>query len=297
MIVKFISRHSPSYANLIDYMLKEGKGEEGKSPEPYLHNLRGTSKKEWVKEFCKNEAFRKNPGRKNQTYFYHAMLSFSNLDTEKITPDILSDITKKFIELRGSTGIYLSSEHMDRSHFHIHCLISALEFKTGKAFRMSKNQLQDLKIELQNYQQLKYPELENSLPNHGAGKEYITSKEHNAKIRNPKSYKKDELSNKINEILNISTSRQEFFEKLQNEGLFHYERGGKTYGISLDDKNYRFSTLGIDLDKIHSLPEDLTQEQLALKEINQLRQQMESEKEVEIENEIPERDDSTELNI
>lgn len=296
MIVKFLSRHSPSYLGLIDYILKEGKGGEHKAPEPYLHNFRGKSKTEWVKELCQNEAFRKHP-RKDQVYFYHAMLSFSNLDSEKITQDILKDITTKFIDLRGKEGMFLTAQHQDREHLHIHCLISALEFKTGKAFRMTKNQFQDLKIELQNYQLQKFPQLENSLPNHQSGKEYLTSKEFNAKNKNTKAFQKAEITTKINDLLAISENQQQFLERLRENGLHHYERGGRAYGISLEDKNYRFSTLGIDLEKINSLPEDLTQEVTVLEEINQLRQEMELPNELEIENDIPEGNDSVELNV
>ncbi len=290
MIIKLLSRHSPSYGGLIDYLLKEGKGGDDKTPEPLLHNFRGTNKNEWVKELCQNEAFRKNP-RKGQIYFQHAILSFNNLDSQNLTPEILKDLTQKFIELRGKDGMYLTAQHNDRDHLHIHCLISGLKFKTGKAFRLPKDKLKDLKVQLQNYQIEKYPELKNSLPNHGSGKEYLTPNEYGAKIKNSKSYKKSELALKINEILNTSSTQENFLEKLREQGYHHYERGGKIYGITLDDKNYRFNTLGVSLDKMNSLPNDLTQEEQALKEISELRQQMETKKEIETEQDIPDGDE------
>lgn len=284
MIVKILSRHSPTYAGLIRYILKEGKGGENKQPEPYLHNFRGHTEKEWVRELCINEAFRKRQ-RKGQVYFYHTILSFNGLDSNKITKDMLQDITKKFIELRGKDAMYIAAQHRDREHTHIHLLVSGLSYRTGKAFRMTKGEMRELKISLQSYQQEKYG-LEHSLPNHGADREYLSQKEYGAKSKKSTRYLKAELSQKVNEILLQSNSLQDFISRLQENSLFHYERGNKAYGITVDDKNYRFSSLGVDIERIKTMEQDLSEEERALEEINNLRENLNSENKQIQDNEI-----------
>lgn len=270
MILKILSRHSLTYGGLINYILKEEKGINNERPEPYLHNFRGKTAKEWIRELYINEAFRQQ-GRKNQVYFYHAILSFNRLDSDKISKKILADITAKFIELRGREGQYLAASHGDREHAHIHFLISALEYRSGKTFRMTKAEMQELKIKLQEYQKEKYPELENSLPQHGSGKEYLSPNEYNAKTKGSK-YLKSELSQQVKEALSQATSQQHFLELLQERGLHHYERGGRAYGITVDDKNYRFSSLGVDMEQLTTLEQDLSEEEKALEEIKSMRE-------------------------
>lgn len=272
MIVKILSRHSPSYAGLIRYILKEGKGGEDERPEPYLHNFRGHTEKEWVRELCINEAFRKQQ-RKGQVYFYHTILSFNELDSDKITKDMLQDITKKFIELRGKDAMYIAAQHRDREHTHIHLLVSGLSYRTGKAFRMTKGEMRELKISLQCYQQEKYG-LEHSLPNHGAGREYLSQKEYGAKSKNSTRYLKAELKQKVDTILLQSNSLQDFISRLQENSLYHYERGNKVYGITVNEKNYRFSSLGVDIEMIKTMKQDLSEEETALGEIGKIRKQI-----------------------
>ncbi len=273
MIFKILSRCSPGYGSLINYILKEGKGANDKKPEPYLHNFRGSTVNQWIRELYINEAFRKQE-RKGQVYFYHAILSFNSLDSDKISKEMLTDITAKFIELRGREGMYLSAIHQDTGHTHIHCLISALEYRKGKAFRMTKGEMQELKIQLQEYQKEKYPLLENSLPNHGACKEYLSQKEYGVKTKNSKAYIKAELSQKVNDAFKQANNQKHFLELLQESGLHHYERGGKAYGITLDDKNYRFSSLGVDMKKFNALGKDLSEEERTLEEIKEIRQKI-----------------------
>jgi hypothetical protein len=268
MIIKSLSRHSAGgISGLINYILDEKKAEENEKPKPYLHNFKGTTKSQWVKELYQNEAFRVRE-RKGQIYYYHFILSFSNLDS-KISGEIINDITEKFIAFRGKEGMYLAASHHDKEHTHIHCLVSALEYRTGKAFRMTKQEFKEFKIQLETYQREMYPELIHSHVNHSTGKEYMTAKESSAKIKNSKSYIKAQLAAQVNELFSQSSNQQSFLENLASAGLHYYERGGRPYGITTEEgKNYRFKVLGI---KIGELEQDLTQEEIALCEIEQIR--------------------------
>lgn len=57
---------------------------------------------------------------------------------------------------------------------------------------------------------------------------------------------------------------------LQND-LHHYERENRTYGITYEDKNYRFSTLNVDVDKFEGLEQELMEVEQALEEVEDLR--------------------------
>src|ERR1043166_3434687 len=132
MIVKILSRHSPSYRNLIDYILQNGK-----VGQVITHNLRSDEPEGWTNEFLENESYRKHL-RKGQVYLYHEILSFSNEEeSEDITPEMLDDIARKYIELRGTEGVYLASVHTDKDHRHIHFCTSGVKLRPAQAMRMS----------------------------------------------------------------------------------------------------------------------------------------------------------------
>lgn len=163
-IVKILSRHTPSYKSLISYILKDGKN---KAPEIFRHNLRSQTLDGYTREFVENESFRKH-ARKDQIYLFHEILSFNaNEDSAKITPQAMKEIAKEYMRMRGRDGVMLGAVHRDKDHIHLHLCVSALKFRTGKSFRLSKAELQNLKISIQNYHKLKYPELSQSSPEHG----------------------------------------------------------------------------------------------------------------------------------
>ena len=272
MILKILSRHSPSYASLIDYIIRESKAKDGK-PHVITHNLRGNEGQAgWAHQYMENEAYRIRH-RSDQLYITHEIVSFSNLDNGKITRDMLNDITKKYIELRGKNGIYLSAAHFDKTHIHIHFAVSALEYRTGKGMRLSKDKLNALKINLQEYHKQKYPELSNSIVQHGKGLGHITDKEWQHKNRTSRKLLKEEIGAKAKACFEKATTRKEFLENLRAEGLYHYERGNHPQGIlTPDNVKMRFSKMGISKEQLSSLPLDLTEEQKVLDEISSIRQ-------------------------
>lgn len=278
MILKNLTRRS-NIGQLVNYILKLEKNEKA---EPILkHNLRSRSAIGWTKEFESNEALRLFK-RSDNIKLNHTILSFSNKDVVNISNDLLKDISKKFIELRGKDNVYLASSHHDKDHIHLHILMSATKYLTGESNRISKLEFQELKLALDAYQKEKYPELIHSLPDHGN-----LSKSHSLDISYPFKdsdktlSQKQQISEKIAEIYGKANSSQEFLSQLKFEGLEPYYRGGSAYGVEELGRHLRFKTLGFDINKLDELDKKQNTDEHKLQELSDLRESKSFEKAVE----------------
>lgn len=264
-VIKILARHNPSYESLINYILRESKND---TPQVFTHNLRSTTPEGWTQEFLGNESNRKYP-RKDQVFLYHEIISFSNLDTEKISPEILNDIAQKYMQLRGEMGLFLGAVHNDMEHTHIHFCTSGTKLYTGRAMRLSRNELKELKVSFQDHHLEKFPQIEKSTCEHGSNK----PRKKNSKYQKQKRETlKLEVAEKVSLCLEKARTQQEFMMLLQQYNIPHYERTkGQLTGVEAGTK-FRFTKLGIDIEKLKALPIDMTEEQKALKEIQALRQ-------------------------
>ena len=251
MFVKVLSRKNPSYKQLAEYILKD-KVPNNKAKDVFKHNIKGNSIKEIVKEFERNESFR-NFSRKDQVALYHIILSLSSNEEQYIPDELIADLTKKFIELRGYNGVYLGSTHRDQEHVHSHLMVSALEYMSGKAFRISKSELQDIKLILQEYHLEKYPQLTESYCEHGAGKDYVTDKEYQRRHKHERTKLKESVQLQVQELFKQSKSFDEFISTLRENGLHHYERQGIPQGVVVNETKIRFTRLGIAKEEIDEL--------------------------------------------
>jgi hypothetical protein len=250
----------------------------------FRNNVRSDEKdiEGMVREYMENESFRKL-SRKDQIYLTHEILSFSsNEDNKLITDELLADMVQQYISLRGEGGMYLGAVHRDRDHAHVHLAVSGLQYRIGKSFRLSKNELQELKIGLQEYHQKKYPELTESNCKHGLGKEYVTDRQWYAKHKESRAAVKGQLKEQVQQAFAQATSQKQFIELLREQNLHHYERGNAITGIMHEDQKFRFSRLDVDLEQ---LPQDRTEEELVLDEIHAIRERMVEERDYEFEDE------------
>lgn len=251
MFIKILSRHTPSYKQLLQYILKE---KDTLKPITNLltHNFKTDTIKGLEAEFLQNEAYRRI-SRSDQIMLYHEILSLSSNEDVYITDEVLTDLTQKYIELRGHDGMFVSSFHRDQEHAHIHLATSPLKFKTGHAFSLSKAHLQEIKLELQQYHKTKYPELTESFCKHGKVKEYLTDRKYHAKTKQNRANLKEEIKQKVSEIFTQSKSIDAFLSKLKENGLQIYERNNIATGILIEDIKIRFTRLGIEKSALESL--------------------------------------------
>jgi len=269
-IIKVLTRSSAnSYGSLVNYLMREGKGKGGGTPILLTHNMRGSTKDEFIQSFMENESWRKY-SRTDAIKMYHEIVSWNKLDAEKMTTEMLLDFAQQYIDSRGRDGQYLISLHEDENkHPHIHIASSGLKYKTGMAHRLTRTGLSSLKDNIEKFQAMRFPELSFSSPNHSANRGYKSDKEYFLeKRKNERASAKEMLREQVATLHAQATNQQEFLELLRDAGLHHYERNGVPAGIVHEDVKFRFSRMDIPMD---TLVVDQTQEQIALQQIQDIR--------------------------
>jgi hypothetical protein len=266
-VVKILARHNLNYRSLLSYILKE----QNEKPQIITHNLHTVDPLISAREFLENETYRVTT-RSDQVTMYHEILSFSNQDTQKIYPEMLEDIGRKYIELRGNEGVYFGAVHKDRDHIHLHFCVSGTKLYTGIAMRLSKENLKELKINLQEYQKQKYPELEKSICEHGKGKPYQQNKEY---YKNQRTTMKANIEDIVKTCLEKADTQKKFLELLRENKIYHYERKtGEPTGVVVENSKYRFTSLDMDMNRFRSLPIDHEEDKKALKELEDIRNRL-----------------------
>lgn len=245
MIIKSKTRKQGSFKQLLNYMIK---GEE-RVPESriILHNLMGDSIDDWVKEFQANEKHRRRK-RKNSVKLYHEILAWHPDDTDYLTLDIIEDLTREYIHLRNPNGLYVGAIHLSQDHYHVHLCISGLEYQSGQALRISKQDFRVVKERVQELEQSRYPALHYSKVDHSGGKYLQRAKQEISRSK---------IQKQILELSHSASSAKDFLQMLNEHGFEVYSRRGKPTGIFFKGKRYRFSTLGLGEEKTNLLKQEL----------------------------------------
>lgn len=231
---------------------------EGFQPITIRKNIRSRKLENVVKEFKVNESMRKQ-SRIDAVKLYHTVLSFHQKDGQYLNEKALRDFTKEYMKLRGE-NMYIATAHFNTTSIHIHICESGSGYMTGRANRVSKQQLRELKVAMQTFQQTKYPQLTNSLPKHQKG----------ISINNRES-KKQSLLECLKQAEGNSKNLTEFLNHIEQSGHQPYYRGDKLAGIKYaDDTKFRFSSLGYK-EKVEELSQRFNEEQQKLAELEDLR--------------------------
>ena len=217
-----------------------------------LHNVKGEQVEDWVQSFEVNEFYRQRH-RTNGNVMYHEVLSFHDADTNSLTVSIIQDLTRKYIDLRNPNGMYVAELHTDQDHWHVHVACSAIEFRTGKTISLSRKEFKDLKVQLQDYQQERYPELSHSVVRHGEGKSKSKHAEHYFQERKQPT-QKERLDAALKQAFGMSKTKEEFLANIEQHGISVYMRGGRTSGLVYENRRFRFKSLGYQ-DKFQLLEE------------------------------------------
>ncbi len=218
------------------------------------HNLKGNDINEWVRQYEENEKYRKLK-RINSVLATHEIISFHKDDAKNITLDKLEDIARQYVRERNEKGMFVAVPHFDKEHYHIHICASGIEYKTGKAMRLSKMDLVKVKKQLQEYQIEKYPELRNSLVNHSKEKKVqaLSDKEYQYKLRTGRATDKEQLLGMLKTCYKKADSRDDFYENIHECGLTTYIRGGKISGIIFNNKKFRINRLEFTEERLEEL--------------------------------------------
>ena len=271
MIIKIKPHHiKKSFHSLLDYMLNDKDrlfNDEGKSF-AIAHNLKGDSIEEWESQFRENEEYRLRK-RSDSVLLTHEIISFHKDDAKDISLEKLEDMAREYIQQRNPNGMYIAVPHFDKEHYHVHICASGIEYRTGKGMRLDKKKLRELKLNIQQYQVEKYPELSKSIVNHGAlpKAKALSEKEYQYKQRTEGATDKDRVSVMLKTCYKSAASKEDFFMKINECGLSTYIRGGKVYGIVYGSRKYRFKGLGFNEQSIEGLDKSIRRQE----EISRLR--------------------------
>jgi hypothetical protein len=284
MILKSHSRRTESYGQLIGYLTRDGAVARGADQEPILfrHNVFGASNAEIVEEFKANERNRLNH-RANNIRLYHDIISWRAADAERLTDDTIARIAGKYAELRNDSALYAGAIHRNSQHTHLHLMISAVEAFSGKSIRISKAEFQEIKQELQNYEQERFGLIQSGVE-HGKGSGEKGDKEYHLEERTGKISRKEEVRLILEESFAEAMNKDAFFENAKNNGLELYERSGRISGVDDNGRHYRFGNLGFDEVKMQEL--GIREERLA--DIESLMESRNRERSVEVGDEFNE---------
>lgn len=255
MIVKVKSFKRPSFKKLLEYMLHDNARLFDEKDKSFVltHNLKGDDIEKWVNQFKENEAHRLRK-RKDSVILTHEILSWHRDDAKNISLDKMQEMAREYIQKRNPKGMYIAVPHFDKEHYHIHICASGVEYRAGKAMRMSKSDFGKLKKEIQNYQIEHFPELSKSIVAHGKRERGKASdREYNYKLRTGRDTEKEQVIGMLKTCYKKANSRDTFYQLLNECGLKTYDRGGKTTGIIFGRNKFRFNRIGFTEDRIEML--------------------------------------------
>lgn len=254
MIVKIKLQKKPNFKKLLEYMLHDKDRLFDKNKKSFLitHNLKGNALAHWVNQYKENETFRKHK-RINSVILSHEIVSWHKDDAKHITLEKLEQMAREYIKLRNPRGMFVAVPHFDKQHYHIHFCVSGIEYRTGKVMRLSREKLQALKKDFQQFQITRFPELSHSIVGHGKGeKPLFSDKEFQMKL-NGRETDKEKILAVLKTCYNKANSKESFFELVKECGLNPYERGGKITGLVFQNRKFRLKRLGWTEERIAEL--------------------------------------------
>lgn len=256
MIIKSTTRKQASFRQLLNYLLNKDKSEIGFT---LTHNLRGKTIDEWVKEFQQNESFRKHR-RSNSVILSHEILSWHKHDSDFINPEVLKELTSTYIQHRNPNGLYVAVAHLEEAkHYHVHIVVSGVEYRSGKSMRMSKQDFAQLKRKMEAYQRERFPRLAFSQVEHGNKRPYAKEKEFQAKRRKQKLGSRERLILLLEEAYGQASSLEVFLKLISGKGIEPYYRAGKLTGVwhgINGNRKYRLNKLGFNVERLALLEKE-----------------------------------------
>lgn len=202
-----------------------------------------------VREFESNESKRKIE-RKNANRAYHEIISFHKADTQHLPKKVLLKIARQYAKERAPHAMVISTMHSDKEHLHIHNVISALEFATGKPIRLSRKEFNEVKNRMELWQD-KTLGLEHSKVNHSKKKVAMLQLDIEKELNlRGKQSERQEIQSKLIEVFATEKTERVYYKELEKVGLELYSRDGKIVGVHGLKRRYRLKTLGFSPERI-----------------------------------------------
>lgn len=169
MIVKSKGyKNQKSVRSVIHYVMREAEREDSFVLTRFVEG-KDFSPDTIADQFEDNEKHRLHR-RKNNVRVYMEILSFHPDDANRLYNKMLETIARKYISLRSNLAIAVATVHRDKKHTHLHFVFSGVEWRSGKATRLSKVEFAGIKQEMERFQKHRYPQLQRSEIDHGRSK-------------------------------------------------------------------------------------------------------------------------------
>ena len=207
------------------------------------HNIRGANPNEWVREFYRNEE-KRLVSRSDSIYACHDVVSWHSLDAEHLNRETLEAFAYHFIDQKYPDSLVVATAHFEKDHIHLHVVASGVRLD-GKSSRISKNEFQEIKLEMDRFSKEHFPEIKHSFVNHTEPERKLLNENH-PKLR---WQTKDLLAEHLQTLYQRSDSVSGFLNSAIHAGIEVYTRKGVPTGVRMEGRKYRFSTLGIKLDQ------------------------------------------------
>lgn len=234
---------------MIGYINREAEGQE-----LYWNLAQNSTPEVLEKEFSENDTYRSSQSKNRM---YHHILSFSAKDKAVITPELLENVAQEYIvKANLENHLVYGRVHNDKEHIHWHLMSSQNAYHSKKAFRLSKAELKNLQIQMEEFTRLQYPEIKYSYAYSGkrnltlglaTSKVTIKPTEQEFQMRkSDRSTEKQELINYLKSLATQVQSPSDFEKAIQQDTRYgFYTYRDNIHGIMdrQNGKKYRLSTL------------------------------------------------------
>lgn len=254
MIVKSLSRTTPSFGQLLDYFYRDGTDHDGVNT-TFQHNLLGSDHAAIVQEFEQNYTYL--PARKNGTSLRHDVLVLpSDRLPESDARVALLDLAHAYVTQRYPNQMVFGRVHMTQNEYpHIHLMVSSNAVRSHQRAWVSKREFLDTLAQLEAYKCQHYPELQEQFYSPKARQKQQSSptqvapknhREQQAAIRTSKPSQKQQVHQLLRDTLATAKSFRDFEAALLRQGFLLYCRGN-TWGVKNQstEKKYRLKTLNL----------------------------------------------------
>lgn len=195
--------------------------------------------------------------RKDGTYYAENFINFSGKDFDFTNHDqeyvaqmkyTMADMARTWVELRGiSETTWVARPHFDTNNPHIHVLFTKNKRDEKKRVHLTRAALRNAQNKLNEYQQEQHPHLKHTFKKKIQSQKRQRYQQRDTKLimdkHGKKPTKKKTIQQKLESEISLAKSMKSVALIAKNKGYEVYERGGVPYGVVLDGKHYRFTTL------------------------------------------------------
>lgn len=248
MIIKSMSRKSPTFAQLLDYI---GRSSGSDAEAAFVRNLYsdGRNHDDVAAQFLENYQYL--PSRKGGNALYHELVALEPQPhlTKAEIEAALYELAERYCQQRAPHQLAWGRVHHDTDFPHIHLMISANAVRSDRRVRMDRAYFTRVQRDLERWQEEHLPEIKGQTV-YGRKTEKETPRQPNQEgemVRRTKSpSRKQQVVKIVRAILDGASSQWQAEQQLQAAGFELYQRG-QNWGIRdlTSGRRYRLRTLGL----------------------------------------------------